>query len=127
MKTKSCIRTMECEFAVCCSFLPGNRHVLVGTKTGMLELYDIAASALVESVRAHDGSVYSLHIRPDKRGFATGGADKEVKFWDFTLTEQNASTSTHNQVKRDGLHLFSFIIGFQKVFICAHANAQAFR
>ncbi|CDS10194.1 hypothetical protein LRAMOSA02870 [Lichtheimia ramosa] len=87
VKTRSCIRSIECGYALCCAFLPGNRHVLVGTKAGMLELYDLGSSSLVESVKGHNGAVYSMQMRPDKRGFVTGGADKDVKFWDFKLDE----------------------------------------
>lgn len=57
----------------------------MGTKEGTLDLYDIGSSSMVKSVRAHSGAVYSLNIRPDKRGFVTGSADKDVKFWDFDM------------------------------------------
>ncbi|KAI9320448.1 WD40-repeat-containing domain protein [Dichotomocladium elegans] len=87
IKTRSCIRTIECGYALCCSFLPGNRHILVGTKEGYLELYELGSSSLVESVKGHAGSIYSLQIRPDKRGFVTGSSDKDVKFWDFKVDE----------------------------------------
>ncbi|KAI8889686.1 WD40 repeat-like protein [Backusella circina FSU 941] len=93
VKTRSCIRSIECGFALCSSFLPGNKHVLVGTKTGELELYDIGSSSLIESVKAHDGAIYSLQVRPDKRGFATGSADKDVKFWDFDMTQDKSSNT----------------------------------
>ncbi|KAI8582054.1 hypothetical protein K450DRAFT_228806 [Umbelopsis ramanniana AG] len=89
VKTASCIRTLECGFALCCAFLPGNRHIIVGTKTGELELFDLASSAIIESIKAHDGAVYSLQVRPDKRGLVTGSADKDVKFWDFDMVEDN--------------------------------------
>lgn len=91
MKTRSCIRSIECGFALCSAFLPGNKHILVGTKTGELELYDIGSSSLIESVKAHDGAVYSLQVRPDKRGFCTGSADKDVKFWDFDMVQDKGS------------------------------------
>ncbi|RCH87615.1 hypothetical protein CU097_004334 [Rhizopus azygosporus] len=92
LKTRTCIRTMECGFALCSAFLPGNKHILVGTKTGELELYDIGSSAMIESVKAHDGAVYSLQVRPDKRGFVTGSADKDVKFWDFDMVQDKNSS-----------------------------------
>ncbi|KAG1082432.1 hypothetical protein G6F42_022579 [Rhizopus arrhizus] len=93
MKTRSCIRSIECGFALCSAFLPGNKHIIIGTKTGELELYDIGSSSLVESVKAHDGAVYSLQVRPDKRGFATGSADKDVKFWDFDMVQDKNSAA----------------------------------
>ena len=27
VKTTKCVRTMDCGYAICCSFLPGDRHV----------------------------------------------------------------------------------------------------
>ncbi len=47
----------------------------------------MASSSLIESVKAHEGPVWSLDVRPDKCGFVSGAADKQVKFWDFNLVE----------------------------------------
>uniref|UniRef100_A0A672U6I7 WD repeat domain 3 n=1 Tax=Strigops habroptila TaxID=2489341 RepID=A0A672U6I7_STRHB len=84
--TLQCIRTMDCEYALCSLFVPGDRQVIVGTKTGKLQLYDLASGSLMETLDAHDGAVWSLALSPDQRGFVTGGADKCVKFWEFELT-----------------------------------------
>ncbi|KAF9435125.1 hypothetical protein BGZ76_006854 [Entomortierella beljakovae] len=92
-KTSSCIRTMECGYALCCAFLPGNRHVIVGTKTGHLELFDLGSSLMIESIEAHEGAIWSLQVRPDRRGLVTGSADKDVKFWDFDMIEEQIGQS----------------------------------
>ena len=93
--THQCTRTMHCDgdFPVCASFVPGNRYVLVGQKSGDLDIYDIWSSVLVERIKAHEGTLWSIDVRPDKKGFITGGADKDVKFWDFGAVEEE-STST---------------------------------
>ncbi|KIK30585.1 hypothetical protein PISMIDRAFT_639068 [Pisolithus microcarpus 441] len=83
MKTTACIRTMDCGYAICSCFLPGDRHVAVGTKTGEILIYDLASSTLVDSVKAHKATVWSLHVRPGGQVLVSGGADKEVKFWEF--------------------------------------------
>ncbi|PFH51427.1 hypothetical protein AMATHDRAFT_74976 [Amanita thiersii Skay4041] len=83
MKTTMCIRTMECGYAICCTFLPGDRHIAVGTKTGEILLYNIASSSLLETIKAHTGAVWSLHVRADEQALASGSADKDVKFWEF--------------------------------------------
>jgi U3 small nucleolar RNA-associated protein 12 len=88
VRTGACLRTLECGYALCCTFLPGDKIVLVGTKSGDLELYDIASSTLIQSFNAHDGSIWALQVHPDGRSCATGGADKLVKFWDFTIVEE---------------------------------------
>ncbi|KAF9263506.1 WD40 repeat-like protein [Marasmius fiardii PR-910] len=83
MKTTACIRTMECGSAVCSAFLPGDRHVAVGTKSGELLLFDISSSSLIETVSAHSSTVWSLHVRADGLAMVSGSADKDIKFWEF--------------------------------------------
>ncbi|KIR53961.1 U3 small nucleolar RNA-associated protein 12 [Cryptococcus gattii Ru294] len=87
-RTTACIRTMECGYALCSTFLPGDRHVVIGTKAGELMLYDVAASSLLKTYKAHSGPVWSVSIRPDGRGLVSGSADKDVKFWDFEMREE---------------------------------------
>lgn len=55
----------------------------MGTKSGDILIYDLASSALIDTVKAHSSTVWSLHLRPDGKVLASGGADKEVKFWEF--------------------------------------------
>lgn len=90
LRTMACIRTMDCGYALCSAFLPGDRHVLVGTKAGELELFDLASSTLLASYKAHDGPVWSIDIRPG--GVVSGSADKDVKFWDLREREVGATT-----------------------------------
>jgi U3 small nucleolar RNA-associated protein 12 len=82
------VRTMKGGYALCCAFVPGDLHALVGTKTGNLIVYNLASGLAVHDVAAHEGALWSLAIRPDGRGFMTGGADKQVRFWEFELADQ---------------------------------------
>ena len=50
-------------------------------------MVDTASGALVVDLQAHEGAVWSLAVRPDGKGFVTASADKEVKFWDFTVSQ----------------------------------------
>jgi len=52
-------------------------------------IYDLASASLVDTVKAHAGTLWSMHIRPDGRGLVTGGADKDVKFWDIEEKRAN--------------------------------------
>lgn len=61
---------------------------MVGTKTGELILYDIAASSMLSTYKAHNGPVWGINVRPDGRGLVSGSADKDVKFWDFEMREE---------------------------------------
>lgn len=89
VQTQSCLRTLECGYALCCSFLPGDKIVLVGNKNGELELFDIASSALIETIKAHDAAIWTLKVHPDGKSVATGSADKSVKFWDFQIVQED--------------------------------------
>ncbi|PBL02509.1 WD-repeat-containing protein [Armillaria gallica] len=99
MKTNSCIRTMDCGHAICSTFLPGDRHVVVGTKNGEILIYDLASSSLIETINAHSGTVWSLHVRADGNAVVSGSADKDVKFWDIeeksSEDQTRALTLTH--------------------------------
>lgn len=83
--TQKCIRTMESDYCLCSMFVPGERHVIVGTKTGKLQLFDISSGNLLESLDAHEDAVWSIALSPDKNGFVSGSADHDVKFWEFDL------------------------------------------
>jgi WD40 repeat protein len=58
-------------------------QVLVGMKSGEMVLYDIVGASVLETIEAHSGTIWSIHVRPDFGGVVTGSADKDVKFWDF--------------------------------------------
>ena len=83
--THQCIRTLACEPALAALFVPGDRHVLVGCKTGRLQLLELASGELLENVAAHEAELWALALTPDQRGFATASADKQVKLWQFEL------------------------------------------
>jgi U3 small nucleolar RNA-associated protein 12 len=82
-------------YALCIAFLPGNSHIVVGSREGHLMIADIASGDIVYVEKnAHDGAIWSVDVRrpssSDQIGpiaIMTGSADKSVKFWD--LENQN--------------------------------------
>lgn len=68
-------------------------------QSGSLQLLDVASSALLEEVEAHEGALWSLCVLPDKRGIVTGGADQKVKFWQFELIDVNEEESDEESAK----------------------------
>lgn len=88
IKTQTCIRTFECGYALCCAFLPGDKVVVVGTKGGELQLFDVASASLLDNVQAHEGAIWSLCVHPDGRSVVSGSADKSAKFWDFKIVQE---------------------------------------
>ncbi|XP_068428637.1 WD repeat-containing protein 3 [Clinocottus analis] len=89
--TLQVIRTMACEYALCSLFVPGDRQIILGTKSGKLQIFELASGSLLETVDAHHGSLWSMCLAPDQRGIVTGGADKTVKFWEFELITGEAT------------------------------------
>ncbi|KAG0668478.1 beta transducin [Maudiozyma exigua] len=105
LKTKLCIRTFECGFALTCKFLPGGLLVVVGTRNGELQLFDLASSTQLENIEeAHDAAIWSLDITNDGKKLVTGSADKTVKFWEFKLDEQLIPGTTNKFMQALKLH-----------------------
>jgi U3 small nucleolar RNA-associated protein 12 len=88
VRTQNCLRTLECGYVLCCAFLPGDKIVVVGTKDGDIELYDIAASSQLDKISAHEGAVWTMQVHPDGKSLITGSADKSVKFWNFEIVQE---------------------------------------
>jgi U3 small nucleolar RNA-associated protein 12 len=105
VRTRRCIHTMTASnlvrdrnaaanaptvYGLCATFLPGNAHVVVGTREGHLLLLDIRAGEVVFSQeKAHAGAIWSIDLTRsggssiDDASFSivTGSADHTVKFW----------------------------------------------
>ncbi len=47
---------------LCVMFAPGNRHAIVGTKEGTIQILDIGASALTDTIAAHTGAVGNQYL-----------------------------------------------------------------
>lgn len=86
----ACTGTMDCGYGLCCMFAPGGRHAVVGTKEGTLEVFDLGQCSCVHvESAAHTGPVWSLAPLPDKSGFISGGADKQVRFWQWAVVAKD--------------------------------------
>lgn len=88
-----CICSIESGYGLCSSFVPGNKHAIVGTKEGTIEILDIGSSSRVEIIDAHQGPVWSICLQPDGSGFVSGSADKTIKFWEWTVAEEDSGAS----------------------------------
>uniref|UniRef100_A0A4W5PIV5 WD repeat-containing protein 3 n=1 Tax=Hucho hucho TaxID=62062 RepID=A0A4W5PIV5_9TELE len=97
--TLQVIRTMACEYALCSLFVPGDRQIILGTKSGKIQIFDLASGTLLETVDAHNGALWSLCLSPDQRGIVTGGTDKTVKFWEFELIKDKDAAQKRLTVK----------------------------
>lgn len=109
---------MECGYAICSTFLPGDRHVVVGTKEGKLLLFDVAASALIATIDAHEGPVWGIHVRPDGQALVSGSADKDVKFWEFEMRESGEGEKVISRLGVETVVSLNFFLNL------ANATAQ---
>uniref|UniRef100_A0A0E0CVA4 Small-subunit processome Utp12 domain-containing protein n=1 Tax=Oryza meridionalis TaxID=40149 RepID=A0A0E0CVA4_9ORYZ len=97
--TGDCLRTIDSDYGLCSAFVPGNRYALVGTKSGTLEIIDINSGSSIEVIEAHAGSIRSIVLIPNEdgtagaRGFVTGSADHDVKFWEYQLMQKSDTDS----------------------------------
>lgn len=85
--TTNCLRTFDCGYALSIKFLPGSSLIVIGTRAGEIELYDLASSTLLESIQGHEGAIWSLDISSDGKFLVTGSADKKIKIWEFKLID----------------------------------------
>lgn len=83
-RSGACLRTIEAGYGLCAIFAPGNRHAVVGTKEGTLDIIDVGASSRLESLQAHSGAVWSLAALPDNRSVLCFilPATQQLLLWD---------------------------------------------
>ena len=91
--TQNCIRTIKSGYGLCSFFVPGDRHAIIGTKEGKIQIFDIGSATMTEEVQAHNKEIWSMHMSQDQRGFVTASGDQSVKFWKFELiSKENTET-----------------------------------
>ncbi|PVU84642.1 hypothetical protein BB560_007297 [Smittium megazygosporum] len=97
--TNSCLREIPCSQVLCLVFLPGDQYLAAGTKIGTIELFDLSSNVLLSSFEAHANGCYAISVKPDKSGLVSGGADSQIKFWNFELysPQSNGNSSSRNQ------------------------------
>jgi U3 small nucleolar RNA-associated protein 12 len=88
-------------YGLCGVFVPGDRHVVVGTKSGHLEVWELGSATCIQNIEAHAGSIWSMDLRPDGRGLITGSADKEVKAWEFELVSLVPASAAASKDSKD--------------------------
>ncbi|XP_032577011.1 WD repeat-containing protein 3 [Drosophila sechellia] len=103
-----CLRTVPTDYILCSKFVPGDRYVLLGMKSGKLLIVDVAAADIVEEIPAHEGELWSIALLPDQKGCVTGSGDTTVKIWTFELIdagEGDAQTKVLSLLHKNTLKL----------------------
>lgn len=103
----SCTTTIETEYATCCTFANAehlltrhaNRHALIGSKNGNIQILDIYSAQIIETIQVcNDGKpLNSICVLPDKSGIVCGGEDGIVRFFNYVWkTEEEDGTKETN-------------------------------
>jgi U3 small nucleolar RNA-associated protein 12 len=104
VRTQSCIRTLDCGYALCAAFLPGDKIVVLGTREGTLEVFDIASSTLLHTIKANEKDIWSLQVSPDGKTLVTGSADSSAKFWEFKVVQEEVLGTARKTPKLTLVH-----------------------
>lgn len=90
--------SIDCDYALCVTVVPGDRHALVGTRSGRLQLFDIVSAELLEDIQAHQ---------------ADEETNTDTGIWSLCLT--------HDSVSLDHAHLAPLP---QEVMVAFHIHGQ---
>ena len=63
--TLSSLRTVQCGYALTITFVPGDRHLIVGLKDGKMLIIDISSGDILEEILAHSKELSSITLFPD--------------------------------------------------------------
>jgi WD40 repeat protein/tRNA A-37 threonylcarbamoyl transferase component Bud32 len=66
----------------CAVFAPDGKHLLTGTGSGVLLVWNVAEGRIVERLNEHAGWMHSIISPRDGRTFATAGGDRTLVLWD---------------------------------------------
>jgi U3 small nucleolar RNA-associated protein 12 len=80
-------------YSLCGHFAPGDKNVLIGTKEGTLQIFDVSEAKHNETIQASEEgeAIWSMDVFPSKKGCVTGSEDKTLKFWDFDLVSDDST------------------------------------
>ena len=86
------------EYPLCMTFVPGNKHAIVGTKTGKIQIINLLSASIQSTIDDGVGQpIWSLNLLPNLTGIVTGCEDKSVKFWSFNLIFEQQNDDQQQQ------------------------------
>ena len=75
---------------------PDGKTLITASYDGIIRTWDVAARKVVQELKGHTGTVWTLAISADGRTLASGGADKTVKLWDLAQGTLLKTLSGHS-------------------------------
>lgn len=81
--SEKCTVHIESGYCLCSAWFPGDKYIVVGCKSGEIQVFDILSCEKVVEKKGHAGSVWSCDVRGET--LLTGGSDYMLKFWFLDL------------------------------------------
>lgn len=135
LESRSCITTIECEYANCCVFADAqnitgnfkNRFGLLGTKQGHIQIFNIAEARIVQTIEVCEGDkpLSSICVLPDKTGIVCGGDDGVVRFYNFVWQHEEDEGQRSTNLGLEENRKLSFQEGITCVNVSSNGNLLA--
>ncbi|MFG0334066.1 MAG: WD40 repeat domain-containing serine/threonine protein kinase [Maioricimonas sp. JB049] len=71
--------------------------LIIGTDSGEIQLWDLAAGAFRHVLSGHAGRVNALAVMPHRATLVSGGRDRSLRLWDLVSGEQITSLYGHDR------------------------------
>lgn len=95
------IKSFKIKDTLCCKFMPGDRYLLCGSKTGDLSLLDVQIGEITDKVEnAHLESIWALDTHPDPQSgvlILSGSSDSNLKFWNLVKENSKVKISLYKE------------------------------
>jgi WD40 repeat protein len=83
------------------AFSPDGKYVASAGADGTVKIWNTSTGDVVQTLKAHDGSVVCVAYHPDGKHVASTGSDRTVKVWDLT-TEQEVFSRPCDAIRKFG-------------------------
>ena len=117
IESGSCVSSIKCGYPFSMAILPGGRFVILGTKSGVIQLVDLSAATVYNEINAHKDTIWSISVSSDSSEIATGSSDREVRFWGLQFDEMDRPVLVHKRTLKMTDEVFSVCYNFDSSLI----------
>jgi WD40 repeat protein len=65
-------------------FSPDGQQLASGSGDNTIKIWDVTTGKVLNTLKGHESSVWSVEFSPDGKKLASGSEDKTIKIWDVT-------------------------------------------
>ena len=82
----TCVGSMESGYVLSVYCVRDGKNVVVGCKSGSIEVFSMERNRKIQEIQAHEGAVWMICGNPNSQNVVvSAGADKEVRYWSLNL------------------------------------------